>query len=166
LMILRTSIPAIWPASLVACLFGKKKTSVAYIAMYGQTVTSVGGKTGKRESGLDRGWESPEPAPLRVVEVRGDGDHRFGYRVPEVRGRVVAEFPQNLGADFLSREILPRRFALDLDVAAFAFNGGVRHLPVLVRNLVVTPSDEPLDAEKRVLRVHHALALGDLFAGK
>mmetsp|Transcript_7468 Transcript_7468/g.31055 ORF Transcript_7468/g.31055 Transcript_7468/m.31055 type:complete len:765 (+) Transcript_7468:164-2458(+) len=99
---------------------------------------------------------------LRVVEVRGHGDHRFGHGVAEVRSGVVAELAQHLRGDLLRGEVLAGSLALELHVAGVALLRRVRHLAVLVRDLLEAAADEALHGEERVLGVHHALALGDL----
>ena len=82
---------------------------------------------------------------LRVVEVRGDRDDRFGDALAEIRRRVVDQLLQNHRADLLRRVVL----AVDLD-------------------LMVGPH-LPLDRADRAVRVGDGLALRQLadesFAG-
>ncbi len=73
---------------------------------------------------------------LRIVEVRGDGDDRFGHRVAEVGLGVRLELHEDAGGQFLWGP----RLAPDVD-------------------LVVGPH-LPLDRADRAIRIRDGLALG------
>ena len=97
---------------------------------------------------------------LRVVEVRGDRDHRFGDRLAEiVLGRLL-HLAQDFGRHLLRRDFLAPNF--DPGVAVVGLDDLVGHqLDVLLRFLFFeATADQPLDRVQSVLGVGDGLALG------
>ena len=92
---------------------------------------------------------------LRVVEVRGDGDHRVGDRLAEVRLGVGLQLLQDHRADLRRRVLLAA--GLDAHVVVRALDDLVRDDRHLLGDLVELPAHEPLDREHGVLRVRDLL---------
>ena len=97
--------------------------------------------------------------PLRVVEVRGDGNHSSRHLLAQVRLGRFLQLAENHGRD-LGRGVL---FALaqDDDVISVALDLVGDHLHFFV-DFVEAASHEPLDRINRVLRVGDGLPLRHL----
>ncbi len=99
---------------------------------------------------------------LRVVEVRGHGDHRLGDGLAEIGLGSFLHLLQDEGADLARRVVLAA--GLDPRVAVLALDDRVRdQLGVLLGHRIVEPAaDQALDREDRVVAVGDRLALGRL----
>ena len=98
--------------------------------------------------------------PLRVVEVRGHGDHRVRHLLAEVVLGRRLELLQDHRGDFRRRVLLAAHF--HPRVAVVVLGDRVGNAAGLLRNLAVLAAHEPLDREHGVLGVRHRLTLGDL----
>ena len=98
--------------------------------------------------------------PLSVVEVRGNGDHRVGDLLAEVRLGVGLELLQDHRGDLLGRVVL----AVDLHLGAAVLAGDdlVRDLLRLGAHLAEQPAHEALDGVDGVLGVDCGLTPGQL----
>ena len=97
---------------------------------------------------------------LRVVEVRRNGDDRFGDFLAEiVLGRLL-HLAQDFRRDLLRRDLLAAHF--DPGVAVVGLDDLVGHqADVLLHFLFLElAADQPLDREDGVLRVGDRLPLG------
>ncbi len=94
--------------------------------------------------------------PLRVVEVRGDGDDRLVDLVSQVRFGGLLQLAQRLGRDFLRRVVLA--VDLHLDVVRRSADDLVGDDFLFGFHLVVAPAHEPLDRIDRAVRIGHRLA--------
>ena len=98
--------------------------------------------------------------PLRIVEVRRDGDDRLGDRLPEILLGGLLQLLQHHRRDLRRRVLLVAD--LDAHIAVGRRNDPVRHHLHFLVHLVESPSHEALDREDRVLRIRDRLALGNL----
>ena len=96
--------------------------------------------------------------PLRVVEVRGHRDDRFGDRLAQERLGVGLELLQDHGADLRRRVLLVAH--VNARVSVGATNDVVGNDLHLFVHLGELASHEPLDREHGVLGVGHGLPFG------
>ena len=95
--------------------------------------------------------------PLRVVEVRGNGDDGVRDRLAEIRFGVGLELLEDHRRDL--RRCVLRPLDLDAGVVVRALDDLVGDDLHLFGDLVELAAHEPLDREDRVLRVRDLLAL-------
>src|SRR5437660_539701 len=98
--------------------------------------------------------------PLRVVEVRRDGDDGVRHLLAQVGFGVGLKLLQDHRRDLLGR--VPLALDLDLDPAVLAGQSLVGHHLPLAINFVVVAAHEPLDRVHRVFGVDGGLAAGQL----
>ncbi|GBE62793.1 NAD-specific glutamate dehydrogenase, putative [Babesia ovata] len=99
--------------------------------------------------------------PLRVVEVRGDGDDGLADLPAQVRLGRFLHLRQDAGADLAGRVLLALGFDPRIAVRR-AYDLVGEGLLLLLGDIVVeSTSDEPLGRKHGVLRVGDGLALGD-----
>ena len=99
---------------------------------------------------------------LRVVEIRGHGDHGLGDFLAEVVFGRLLHLGEHARGDFRRRHLLAGR--LDPGVAVLGLHDLVRdHADVLLDDVVlVAAADQALHREQRVRRIRDRLALGRL----
>ena len=96
---------------------------------------------------------------LRVVEVRGHGDHGFGDLLAQVVFGRLLQLLQDLGRDLRRGHLLAAGF--DPGVAVRTLDELERDALGLLLTLFEAAADEALGRVDRVFRVGHGLTLGD-----
>src|SRR6185437_12491840 len=96
---------------------------------------------------------------LGVVEVRGNGDHRLGDRLAEIRFGGFLHLLQDEGADLARRIVLAP--GLDPGIAVLALDDvvGNERGVLLGHRIVEAAADQALDRENGVVAVSDRLAL-------